>query len=154
MSKKRKMTEEEYVSPLVVSFQNKVAKELFVTILEEYSSDITTLIASLAISKQYGSTEPFIDVVGDEVTVGTLQADKGIVIAKGGFVNYTDIPVGEKYAQVTKIGNRTGLAVFAKSGEGNADVAIGLAPSVKEVFDEVNKEGVLDVETVKPVESK
>lgn len=153
MSKKTQAVVEE-VSPLIISFQNRVAKELFLTVLDEYSDSITTLISGLATSKEYGATEPFIDISGDNVSIGTLQADKGLVISRGGFVNYLELEPGEKYAQITKIGSRTGLAVFSKSGEGNADVAIGLAPSVKEVYEEVNKEGVFDVESVKPVQTK
>ena len=139
---------------LEITFQNKEAKELFITILEEYDGSITTLMAELSISKKYGATEPFINITGEDTAyVGVVQDDKGIVIGAQGFANYKDIPVGEKYAQVASIKGQNGLVVFVKSGEGRADNPLGFAPSVKEVFEEVNKED-LNVEEIKPVNTK
>lgn len=137
-----------------VIFADERSKELFIETISTFSNDIKGAMANLALHKEYGATEPKISVIGDEeIHVTLIPRDKGIVLSKDGYVEYSSLEPGDKYGQVDSFRGQSGLVLFIKSGEGRADIPKGFAPSVREIYDEFNGED-LDVEKVSAVKIK
>lgn len=119
----------------VINFSSKEAKELFLSILDEYSGELTRLMDALAPQRGYGSADSRVSVNGEDVVVVLKDKDKGTVLTKDGFVKHVSLSSGDKYA-VIKDGRFT---LFKKSVEENADVMLGVAPDMDTALAELVK---------------
>lgn len=130
MSKKKKDQVE-----AVVKFSDEKSKDVFMSVLDEYSSSLTQVMNALSPTKGYGNADAKVDVRGDEIIVSLNDKDKGSVLTIDGFMSHKDLTEGVKYV-VVKDGKP---AVFKKSTSDKADLMLGYASDMAVIVSELNK---------------
>jgi len=131
MSKKKEVS----VEQSIISFGDANAKDLFLTILDEYSSGVVQIMNDMSSVRGYGNGDAKIEVLGDEVRVYLKDKDKGSVLTKDGFLQHKSLKGGEKYMFIKE--GKPGI--FTKSGEGVADVFLGYSADVPTMISELSK---------------
>lgn len=118
-----------------IIFDSDKAKDVFSSVLEEYSSGVVELMGALAVSKGYGSADAKIEVLSDEIRINLIDKDKGVVLTKDGFLQHKSILGGSKYV-VVKDGKP---GVFVKAIGDGADTFIGYGSDIPTIVAELNK---------------
>lgn len=118
-----------------VIFDSEKARDIFTSVLEEYSSGVTELMSALSVSKGYGSADAKLEVLGDEIRINLIDRDKGVVLTKDGFLQHKPLLGGTKYV-VVKEGKP---AMFIKSTGEGADTFLGYASDIPTLVSELNK---------------
>lgn len=107
-------------------FNDEKSKDLFMTVLNEYSSGLVDLMNKLSPSRGYGNGDASILISGDEIRVSFADKNKGTVLTEDGFIPYNGVDVGKRYMSVKE----KKPAIYIKSEEDVADVLVGFAPDV------------------------
>lgn len=139
-------------SSVTVLFTDKASKTLFLQTMEEYNIPLENLMKTISPAIGLGATEPSvtIDREANTITVEATISDKGTVLSKNGYDKYSDVRPGDRYAAIQE----GKLCLFEKvetkeDGSKNADIAIGYAPSITEIYDSLNKDGDIDIDNVR-----
>jgi hypothetical protein len=144
MSKNQKQTEMSTKVSSEIIFSDNQARDVFNTIMEEYSENLIQAINQLSVSKGYGPADAKIELVGDAIHIDMKNKSKGLVLTKDGFVDYKDVPVNSRYMEV-KQGKP---AVSVKMAEDQVDTLIGYAPDMTQVRlaldEEINVKSIIE----------
>lgn len=130
MSKKKKDQVE-----AVVKFSDEKSKDVFMSVLEEYSSGMIQIMNAVGPTKGYGNCDAKVEVRGDDIIVSLNDKDKGSVLTLDGFMPHKDLTEGVKYV-VIKDGKP---AIFKKSVSEKADLMLGFASDMSVIVAELNK---------------
>lgn len=129
-------------------FENSTVRMAFETFVKNYKEPVCQFLNTF-LKTEGVSSDAFIDVTDDTITVYQLAPDKGEVLLESPsgvtLGKYTSVETGSKYAVL----EGGALWLFLKEGEGEPDIKVGQFKSLSDASKDWNSTSVED--TIKQV---